>query len=313
MSLGEIAALRAQLAGRPKDAPLAARRAGFEAMMARDAVAPDIGVRRIEITATLAGELVTAPGSDPDRMLVWLHGGQFALGSAASYRGFAARVSAAAGLAVLTPDYRLAPEHMFPAAHDDAEVALEWALAQGGLVAVGGDSAGANLAVAAVQRRLKRGKPLPVAVWLISPYLDLTHGAASIAERAAVDPFVDPAEMDRVAQRYLGEADTLGERVSPLFGVVTGFPPTLVQVGSDEALFGDADRFARRLTDVVFQEWVGMIHVWPLFAAHVEEGRWAIAQAGAYLRRELDKHGVTSCSCADDCHSPRGAREPLEA
>lgn len=313
MSLAEIAALRAQLAGRPKDAPLAARRAGFEAMMARDAVPPDTRVERIDIAPGLSGEIVTAPGANSERLLLWLHGGQFALGSAASYRAFAARVSAAAGVAVLTPDYRLAPEHMFPAAHDDAEMALDWALARGGVVAVGGDSAGANLAVAAVQRRLNRGKPLPAAVWLISPYLDLTHGAASIAERADVDPFVDPEEMDAVAGRYLGEADTLGERVSPLFGAVAGFPSTLIQVGSDEALFGDADRFAQRLTDVVFQEWVGMIHVWPLFAAHVEEGRWAIAQAGAYLQRQLDKHAVTSCSCANDCHSPRGAREPLEA
>jgi acetyl esterase/lipase len=287
MSLAEVNTLRAMLAARPAGAPLAARRAGFEAMMARASMVEGTEVTEVRLSVTLSGGLVATPGADASRLLVWLHGGQFAIGSSASYRSFAARVSAAAGIAVLVPDYRLAPESQFPAAHDDAETALDWAFAHAANVAVGGDSAGANLAVAAVQARLARGAALPKAVWLLSPYLDLTHVAPSISARAPLDPFVDPAEMDAVAARYLGLASPHDLRASPLFGPVDGFPPSLVQVGSDEALFDDADGFARRLHEVVFQQWVGMIHVWPLFADMIEEGRWAIAQAGAFLRRRM--------------------------
>lgn len=287
MSLAEVATLRAQLDARPAGAPLPARRAGFEAMMARASLVEGTVAPQVQLAPGLGGSLVTTPGADASRLLVWLHGGQFALGSSASYRSFAARVSAAAGIAVLVPDYRLAPEHRFPAAHDDGETALDWALANATHVAIGGDSAGANLAAAAVQARLNNGSALPHAVWLLSPYLDLTHNAPSIAARAPLDPFVDPAEMDEVARRYLGMADPADPRASPLFGPVAGFPPTLIQVGSDEALFDDADRFAQRLPDAVFQQWVGMIHVWPLFADTIEEGRWAIAQAGSFLARKL--------------------------
>ena len=211
MSLAEVAVLRAALASPPAGAPLAARRAGFEAMMARASLVPSTSTLRVALSTTLSAELVTPPGPDASRLLVWLHGGQFALGSAASYRSFAARVSAAAGIAVLVPDYRLAPENLFPAAHDDAERALDWALANAATVAIGGDLAGANLAVAAVQRHA--GAP-PAALWLLSPYLDLTHTAPSIAARAPVDPFVDPAEMDAVAARYLGGASPADPRAS---------------------------------------------------------------------------------------------------
>jgi acetyl esterase/lipase len=287
MSLEQVDALRAHVAGRPKDVPLAQRRAGFEAMMA-DAPLPDgTAVETVAITASLGGEIVTTPGTDHSRLLVWLHGGQFAIGSAASYRAFAANVSAASGCAVLTPDYRLAPEHRFPAAHDDSETALGWALTNSDRVAIGGDSAGANLALAAVQACPPGPRSGLAALWLLSPYLDLSHKAGSITARAPRDPFVDPQEMDAVAVRYLGTASPTDVRASPLFGPLDALPPLLVQVGSDEALFDDAARLAAAVPHAVFQQWVGMIHVWPLFAAQIDEGHQAIAQAGAFLRRSL--------------------------
>jgi acetyl esterase/lipase len=278
-----IAALKAGLAARPKDVPVAARRAGFEAMMAADPPAADCRIEAVTIAPGLAGEIVAAPGADPARLLLWLHGGQFILGSAASYRGFAARVSAASGMAVVTPDYRLAPEHRYPAAHDDADAALAFAAARASHVAVGGDSAGANLALAAVQAAPGTAR----ALWLLSPWLDMTGRAASIAARSARDPFVDPAEMPAVVARYLGDADPAGPRASPLFGPLAGLPPTMVQVGEDEALYDDAARLAAAVPGTLFQEWAGMIHVWPLFAARLPEGQWAIAQAGLWLRRQM--------------------------
>jgi acetyl esterase/lipase len=278
-----IAALKAAIAGRPKDAPITARRAGFEAMMAADPPPADCRIERVNMAPHLTGEIVTAPGADPARLLLWLHGGQFILGSATSYRGFAARVSAASGLAVLTPDYRLAPEHVFPAAHDDADAALAWAARRSRHVAVGGDSAGANLALAAVQAAPGAAR----ALWLLSPWLDLTGTAASIEARSARDPFVDPAEMPTVVARYLGGADPVDPRASPLFGPTAGLPPIMVQVGEDEALFDDAARLAALVPGTIFQEWAGMIHVWPLFAQRLPEGAWAIAQAGLWLRRKM--------------------------
>lgn len=278
-----VAALKAALAARPNGAPIAARRAGFEAMMAADPAPADCQIAPVAITPALGGEMVVAAGADPRRALLWLHGGQFILGSSASYRGFAARVSAASGLAVITPDYRLAPEHRYPAAHDDAATALVWAVARFGPVAVGGDSAGANLALAAVQGQAGAAR----ALWLLSPWLDLTGTAPSIAARSRRDPFVDPAEMPAVVERYLGAADPAGHRASPLFGPLDGLPPLMVQVGEDEALFDDAARLAAAVPGTLFQQWAGMIHVWPLFASRLPEGQWAIAQAGLWLRQRM--------------------------
>lgn len=278
MSLEQLAPIRTMLlARRGEQASLAERRARFEAQAAAAPIPPDV---TITPNPGFPGLWVEAPGAERSRVLVWLHGGAFVLGSPASWRHFAARVARAGGFRLFLPDYRLAPEHPFPAALDDSVGVLEWLVGDGFQVAVGGDSAGANLAAAAVQTM--RG-PRPKAVWLLSPYLDLTHSGASVRSRAARDPFVDPATMDATAATYLAGADPADPRASPLFGPVEAFPPTLIQVGSDEVLFDDARCFADRLPDCAFQEWIGMIHCWPLFP--VDEGDQAIAQGAAFVRR----------------------------
>lgn len=255
------------------------RRARFEAQAAAAPLPPDISFEPCDF---FPGLWATPRDAEPASVIVWLHGGAFVLGSSASWRPFAARVARAARMRVLVPDYRLAPEHPFPAALDDAITVLRHLKAQALQVALGGDSAGANLGAAAVQSFPDAGVG---AVWMISPYLDLTHTGASVATRAERDPFVDPATMPATAATYLAGVDASDPRASPLFGDTQGFPPTLVQVGSDEVLFDDARRFAERLPNAVFQEWVGMIHAWPLFP--VEEGDWAIAQGAAFVRRVL--------------------------
>lgn len=296
MALEQLAPIRAALLARRAalPPPLAARRAGFEAQMAALSLPAEMQARTVALSPTQDGLIVRLPESAADRMILWVHGGAFVLGSPASYRDFAIRLCRASGCPVLLPDYRLAPEHIFPAARDDVLAALDWLEGNGlpmSQVAIGGDSAGANLALAAVQVRLFEGRPVPVACHFVSPYLDLTHSGKSIAMRADRDPFVDPAGMAATAATYAGEAPVEDARVSPLFGAAKGLPPVLIQIGADEVLFDDAWRLAQRIWaeggNALFQEWVGMIHVWPLFAASVDEGQWAIAQAGAFLKSAL--------------------------
>lgn len=286
----QLAPIRAGLLARraAPPPPVEARRAGFEAQMAALPVDPEVTVTPVDLGGIPA--LRSRFGEAPGRSLLWLHGGAFVLGSATSYRPFAARLARACRCDVIVPDYRLAPEHTFPSAHDDACAALDALEAHGYAmeqVAIGGDSCGANLALAAVQSRLARGAAVPAAMWLISPYLDLTHAGASISARAALDPFIDPAGMDDTARTYLGTTDPANPRASPLIGEMAGLPPTLIQIGSDEVLFDDATRLRDAITATgaraMFQEWAGMIHVWPLFAHAVDEGYWAIAQGGSFL------------------------------
>ena len=287
MSRAQVATLRAMLAGRPAGLSLDARRAGFE----RQAAAVPLPDDYAETLATIGGvpvREVRVAGTDATKTLVWLHGGAFTLGSSASYRGFGARLARASGARVVLPDYALVPEHPFPAALDDTRAVLD---ALDGPVAVGGDSCGGNLALAAVQARVAAGAPPPAALWLVSPYLDLTHSGASIAARAARDPFIAVAGMAATAAAYHGAADPRDPRVSPLFGALAGLPPVLVQVGGDEVLVDDARRLADGMRaaggDAVFQEWVGMVHVWPYFAHLVDEGGWAIAQGGDFVAGRL--------------------------
>lgn len=281
MSLEQLEPIRAMLrARRGETLSIAERRARFEAQAAAAPLPKGVGIAD---AADGSGRWIEPAGADPGRLLVWLHGGAFMLGSPASWTGFAARVAIASGVRLFLPDYPLAPEHPLPAALDAVTALVERLIGEGLTVALGGDSAGANLAVAAVQHM---AGPRPCAVWLLSPYLDLTHSGASIARREALDPFVDPATMPATAATYLAGADPADPRASPLFGPVEHFPPTLIQVGSDEVLFDDARRFADRLGDIcVFQQWVGMIHCWPLFP--VEEGDHAIAQGAAFVRRSF--------------------------
>jgi acetyl esterase/lipase len=285
MSLEQAEALMAAMRAHRSAAPpptLDARRQGFETQFAALPCDPECTTRPAEPEIGIPGLWVEHEGAQADRALVWLHGGAFVLGSSASYRAMGEALSRAAGASVLLLDYPLAPEHRYPVARDAVLAAVKAIAGRYDRLALGGDSAGGNLALSVAQHA---DAPALSALWLVSPYLDLTHSGASIASRASRDAFIDTAGMPATAATYLGDADPADPGASPLFGPVDRLPPALVQVGSEEVLYDDAWRLALRAPSACFQQWAGMPHVWPLFGHMVDEGRWAIAQWGAFLRQ----------------------------
>jgi epsilon-lactone hydrolase len=196
----------------------------------------------------------------------------------------------------LAVEYRLAPEHPFPAAFDDALTAWRFLRAQGlaaAHVAVGGDSAGGGLTVALINRLRAAGEEQPACAWLISPWTDLTMSGVSLAGKDAVDPLIHKDYLEQLAHAYLPKGfDRRDPRVSPLYAGLRGFPPALVQVGSDETLMDDSVRFvgAAGAADVAvtLEIWPHMIHAWPMWNAHLEAGRLALASAGAFMRRHIE-------------------------
>jgi monoterpene epsilon-lactone hydrolase len=237
---------------------------------------------------------LTAPGTDPGRVLLFLHGGGFELGSVRSDGELAARLGRAAGMRVLFPEYRLAPEHPFPAALDDVRAAWHWLRTDQGLsaasVAVAGDSAGGGLAVALLVATRDAGQDLPAAAVLMSPTVDLTSSGASMTERVDQDPISTPAMLRQFAADYLAGADPKTPLASPLFASLTGLPPLLIQVGTADLLLSDAERLAAAAThagvDVTLQIGEGLPHVYQLLLGTPEAAQ-ATEQIGNFLRARV--------------------------
>jgi acetyl esterase/lipase len=197
----------------------------------------------------------------------------------------------AAHMRTLAIGYRLAPEHPYPAAHEDAMAAWRFLRRQGIAaenIAVGGDSAGGNLTITLVNRLRAAGEALPACAWLISPWTDLTMSGATLDTKDAVDPLIHKAYLEELADAYAASADRKDPLISPLFADLHGFPPTLIQVGSAETLLADATRFAAAAgaadVDVALEIWPHMIHAWPLWNAKLEDGRRALVSAGKFIR-----------------------------
>lgn len=293
MSLEQTARLAALLATRPFGGTVEQRRQWYEDAGDRLPMPQGIHTERAEVRPGLSGLWVWDERCSPDHAILYLHGGAFVIGSSNSYRAFAAAIAQSSQARVFVPDYRRFPEAPFPAAAEDTLACLDWLEGNGlpaGRTGIAGDSAGGHLAAGAIQARLEAGRDIPAAAWLISPYLDLTHSGGSIATRADLDKFIDARSIGG-ATVYLAGEDPRDPRCSPLFGRAEGFPPTLIQVGSDEVLFDDALRFAEKLRaeggHVIFQEWVGMLHVFPYFLGHVDAAAHATAQAGVFFQRHL--------------------------
>lgn len=228
-----------------------------------------------------------------DRYVLHFHGGGYTFGNAPLYRDFAWRIGAATSACVLYFDYRLAPEHPFPAAVEDASRVYRWLASQVDprRIAFLGDSAGGGLAFATAYKLRDEGSSLPCAVVAISPWTDLALTGDSLQLHAKADPMMNVARLPSFANQYLAGADPCHPYASPLYGDVKGLPPVLIQVGSDEILRDDSVRMAEKLRgagcDVELEVWPRMPHTWHLYARILPEGRRAIERVGEFLQDKI--------------------------
>ena len=294
MNDSEIEAVRALLSSKPRPVGWAQRRERLDEVGSIWPVAGDVKLDVVDLDG-VPGEWSIAPGTDATRLLIFFHGGGYCSGSILSHRRMVTEAGRAAGLRTLAVGYRLAPEHPFPAALNDALTAWHWVRNQGiaaGHIAIGGDSAGGGLTVALINRLREAGEELPGCAWLVSPWTDLTMSGETLATKDALDPLIHKAYLGELADAYLPAGmDRKDPQVSPLYADLKGLPPTLIQVGSAETLLADATRFAAAAgaadVPVTLEIWPHMIYAWPLWNAQLEPGRRALASAGSFIRQCL--------------------------
>lgn len=291
MSVDQLHAILAMGAENPPPAtegPVAMR-AWFEAMMEPTPVAEGLTIEPVEIAGN-ACEILRPEGAG-DGLVIYFHGGGFMFGSPRSHRVIASNLARASGMTVLSAQYRMAPEHPFPAAHDDAFAVWQWALAQGhSRCALVGDSAGGNLALASAVRARDAGLPLPRAMVLLSPALDFAGEGASHT-RMADAPLVDANLAEVFFTLYAGATDRKSPALTPFDAPMAGLPPTQVQVGTWELLRSDSETIVARMqaagVPAELTLWDGMCHNHQLFAPFLGEGMASLDQAGAFLRDHL--------------------------
>jgi len=268
-------------------------RADFSASIGAAPVAADITFE----AGKLAGLPVlasTTPGARTDQTLLYIHGGAFVIGNPTDYRSLSAELGRAAGVSAVSLDYRLAPEHPFPAAVDDC-VAAYRALLEGGIkpadIVLAGDSAGGGLVISTLVAARDAGLPMPAAALVISPWVDLACTGSSMQSKIAADPSITREGLLANAALYLQGQPLNTALASPLYADLRGLPPVFVQVGTAEVLLDDAIRLVGALgaadVPVHLSVWPNMPHVWHIFSFMLSEGRDALTEAGVFLTASL--------------------------
>ena len=258
---------------------------------------PGHGPGTSPVTEAVPVPVTWASSNRPDRrkVILYLHGGAFVAGSPRTHRHLGAALAGAAGVRAVLPDYRLAPEHPFPAALEDATAVYRHLLGLGhapGEIAVAGDSAGGGLAFALLLRAMCEGLPRPACVVGFSPWVDLMAGQPSIRRNAGRDVMLPAARVAEVARMYLGDHDPADPLASPLFGAWRDPPPALIMASRGEILVDEAAGLAEALRqgggDVRLELWRGLPHAWPIFVGLLPEAGAAVAHAGSFIARHLD-------------------------
>jgi monoterpene epsilon-lactone hydrolase len=275
------------------DADVQTLRAAFSEVMAQIPVAPDIQQNPVEIGG-VAGVEVTIQGNEAEDVILYFHAGVYVIGSAVSTVPLVGDLVRRAGAKAITLEYRLAPEHPYPAAVEDARAAYEGLLAQGiapTQIALAGESAGAGLAVATLLVLRDAGVPLPSCAYLMSPYVDLTLSGETLAEKREADPLLTPDGLRARVPDYVGDADPSDPHISPIFGDLSELPPLLIQVGSHEILLSDALRLAGRAAifdvSVTLDVTPGVPHVFQAYAGLLDEAGAALDRAADFLKTQL--------------------------
>lgn len=251
---------------------------------------PDVKCEPLSANGVKA-EWITAPGAAADRAVLYLHGGGYVMGSLKTHRDLMGRISRAAQARVLGLDYRLAPEHPFPAAVDDALAGYRFLLDQGlrpARMAIAGDSAGGGLTLATLVAARDAGLTLPAAAVCLSPWVDLEGTGESMKTRIHVDPIASKEGTHLLAQAYLAGKSLRTPLAAPLYADLKGLPPLFIQVGDHEVLLDDSTRVAERAraagANVKLEIWPEMVHVWQLFASFLPEGQDAVEGIGKFIR-----------------------------
>lgn len=286
-----IVRIQSVYAGWRRNTPIETMRRDWDELFWVDRLACEM---KDELAEHVHVRWVTAAGAAEDRVLVYLHGGGYKMGSLTSHHDLMVRLSQAADCRVLGVNYRLMPEHHFPEPLVDVLAVYDWLLGQGfepQQMALAGDSAGGGLAAAALLALRDKGQPLPAAAVMLSAWTDLSASGDSYQTRAAADPIHQRPMILALARQYLGEEGNPRDPLaSPLHGDLAGLPPLLLQVGDRETGLDDSTRFACKAREagvrVELEVWPGMIHVFQQFAEELPQAREAIERIGVFLRRQ---------------------------
>jgi acetyl esterase/lipase len=270
-------------------------RAAQEQKAAQFPVPSDVTCEPCDLDGVSA-EWISTPGTVANRVLLYFHGGGYYRGAISTVREMVSRMSRASGVRGLAIEYRLAPEHPFPAAVEDALTSYRWLLAEGydsKHIVVGGDSAGGGLTVALMVAARDEGLQLPVAGVCLSPWVDLAQTGASYTTKASEDPMITKTYLNRYANLYLNGADPHTPLASPLYADLRGLPPLLIQVGTAEVLLDDSVQLATNAqkagVKVELDVWEGMVHVWQNYGPSLPESQEAIARIGAFIQQRFEE------------------------
>ncbi len=281
------------LLGQASGTTLAAQREEYVRTLAAHPTPDGVTITQLDMGG-IPGTLVTPDEVEGDRILFYIHGGGYVVGSPAAYHGLGGHYARLLKAKVYMPDYRLAPEHPFPIPINDTLAAYRWLLEQGNdskSIVFSGDSAGGAMVVSVMVKARNAGLPLPAGGAALSPWVNLEHTGASITNREGLDPQANLASLTLLAKAFLNGALPNDPDASPVFADVRGLPPILVQIGENEVMLSDAIRLAAHLGEnrvrVSLEVWPGMFHVWHMFAAILPEGMQALQNAATFLEQAL--------------------------
>ena len=297
MASAEFEAVMETLRKRPPAIPvdLHGARTALDEMMGKAPIAPDVTIEPVTVAAR-AAEWFRPPTTRSEHVVLYLHGGGFRMGSLIAYRPFVSQLAVVFEVPLLVVDYRLAPEHPFPAAVEDCLAGYAWLLATGRRaedIAIMGDSAGGGLVASTLLAAKQRGLPQPAAGVCLSPLADLARAAASYTRNAASDPYFSKEAVDQSVHDYIGNGDPRRPLASPVFGDLSDLAPVLIQASTHETLADDAVALAARISEcggrVRLDMWPQMTHVWHTLINLVPEADEAIADVHTFLDRRFGR------------------------